>query len=443
MGYPKPPNYLNYLPMNKLLIILLASLCCGACSYTLKIKDGRTAYERKQFAVAAPMLEKEVAKAKTRTERGQLAYLLGDSYRRTGQDERALDWFKTAYDNNYGADALKAYAFGLKKLERYAAAREAFKNLGIEIGSPYEYRKEITACTIAEDWLKQAATNGWKVEAAPFNSNQNDFAPTYFADGRLVFTSDRAMAKSEGNYNWTGQKFMDLFIVEAEAASPQVFDDQLNTLGNEGTACFNPAGTTVYFVRATGAYKGDDAFCKIYVAQKSSTESEWNDPAPLPFQKEKINYLHPALSADGLTLYFASNDPEGWGGYDLYAVQRNTRTETGWDEPETAQPESEHPGERTFSQPGCRYALFRFGRAAGHGWAGHVSHLQIRAQRLGAAHQSESTRQLRRRRFWFLTGHFQRGCQKSTRYQARRLAAQWFPDFQSPRYPRRRRHLAV
>ena len=334
--------------MNKLLVLILALFCCHACSYTLKIKDGRTAYERKQFAVAAPMLEKEVAKAKTRTERGQLAYLLGDAYRRTGQDERALTWFKTAYDNNYGPDALKAYAFGLKKLERYAEARDAFKNLGIEIGSPYEYRKEITTATIAEDWAKQAAGNGWKVEDAAFNSVQNDFAPTYFADGRLVFTSDRAMAKSEGNYNWTGQRFMDLFIVEPEAASPQIFDNQLNTAGNEGTACFNATGTTVYFVRAAGAYKSDDAFCKIYVAQKSSAESEWNEPTPLPFQKEKINYMHPALSADGLTLYFASNDPEGWGGFDLYAVQRNTKSETGWDDPKLLSRNLNTPGNELF-----------------------------------------------------------------------------------------------
>ncbi|MEO6039682.1 MAG: tetratricopeptide repeat protein, partial [Saprospiraceae bacterium] len=334
--------------MNKLGFFLLAFFCCFACTYTLKIKDGRTAYDRKQFAVAVPMLQKEITKAKTRNERGQLAYLLGDAYRRTGQDEQALPWFKMAYDNNGGPDALKAYAFGLKKLERYAEAREAFKNLGIEIGSPYEYRKEITACTIAEDWVKQANGNGWKVEDAPFNSPQNDFAPSPFADGRLVFTSDRAMAKSESNYHWTGQRFMDLFIVEPEAASPQIFDGQINTNGNEGTACFNAAGTMVYFVRATGAYKGDDAYCKIYVAQKSSAESEWNEPTPLPFQKEKINYLHPALSADANTLYFAGNDPEGWGGYDLYSVQRNTKTENGWDEPKLLSRNLNTPGNELF-----------------------------------------------------------------------------------------------
>ena len=77
-------------------------------------------------------------------------------------------------------------------------------------------------------------------------------------------------------------------------------------------------------------------------------ESEWNDPTPLPFQKEKINYLHPALSADGNTLYFSSNDPEGWGGYDLYTVQRDNKAETGWGEPKLLSRNLNTPGNELF-----------------------------------------------------------------------------------------------
>ena len=308
-------------------------LLLSACSYTLKIKDGATAYERKQFAIAVPLLEKEFGRAKTRKEKGQLAYLLGDSYRRIGQDEKSLPWFEAAYSNNFGADALKAQAFTLKKLERYAAARDVFKNLGIEIGSPYEYRKEITAATIAEGWLKERPNNGWSMEAVPFNSAQNDFAPVFFPDGRLVFTSDRNMIVGKENYRWTGNKFMDIFIAEPKSASPQTFESQWNTAGNEGTPCFNKSATEAFFVRAAGAYKGDDAFCKIYFSDKNRTDALWSVPVPLPFQKEKINYFHPALSADGNTLYYACNDPEGWGGFDLWSAQRNPKTETGWDEP--------------------------------------------------------------------------------------------------------------
>lgn len=311
-------------------VLLLVS---HACSYTLKIKDGRTAYDRKQFATAVPMLEKEYNNAKIRKEKGQLAFLLGDSYRRVGQDEKALPWFEAAYANNFGPEALKAQAFTLKKLERYAAAREVFKNLGIEIGSPYEYRKEITACTIAEGWLGERPDNGWSMDAVPFNSPQNDFAPVFFHDGRLVFTSDRNIVGGKENYRWTGNKFMDIFITEPSSASPQTFDSQWNTENNEGTPCFNKFATEAFFVRAVGAYKGDDAYCKIYYTEKGRSDALWSVPTPIPFQKEKINYFHPSLSSDGNTLYFACNDPEGWGGFDLWAMQRNPKTETGWDEP--------------------------------------------------------------------------------------------------------------
>lgn len=315
------------------LICLCLLLLASACSYTLKIKDGRTAYDRKQFSTAIPLLEKEFSKAKTRKEKGQLAFLLGDAYRRVGQDESSLPWFEAAYANNFGAEALKAQAFALKKLQRYAAAREVFKNLGIEIGSPYEYRKEISGCTIAEGWLNEQANNGWSIEPAPFNSPQNDFAPAFFPDGRLVFTSDRSMGVGKESYHWTGNKFMDIFITEPKSASPQTFDSQWNTTNNEGTPCFNRAATEAFFVRAIGAYKGDDAFCKIYMSEKGRADLIWSVPTPLPFQKEKINYLHPTLSPDGNTLYFACNDPEGWGGYDLWSVQRNPKAEGGWDAP--------------------------------------------------------------------------------------------------------------
>ncbi len=338
-----------YLSMNTKAIFLLFSFCSFFlffCTYTLKIKDGHTAYDRKQFATAIPMLEKEVQRAKSRTEKGRLAYELAESYRRSGQDDKSLDWYKTAYDNNYGSEALKGYAYTLKKLGRYAEARESFKNLGIEIGSPYEYRKEITACNVSEGWLKETPGNGWKVESAAFNSAQNDFSPVFYTDGRIVFTSDRSMSKSEEAYKWTGNKFMDLFIVEAGGASPQEFDNGLNTNGNEGTATFNSNGTEVFFVRAVSSYKGDDAFCKIF--ESSHSGSAWSDPVPLPFQKEKINYLHPALSADGNTLYFSCNDPEGWGGYDLYSVQRIAKSENGWETPKLLSRNLNTPGNEVF-----------------------------------------------------------------------------------------------
>lgn len=303
----------------------------GACTPTTPIKDGATAYDRKQYHVAIPMLQRDFERAKGRSEKGQLAYRVAESYRHTGNYASALQWYGLAYQYNYGPEALKGQAYMLKRLERYAEAKEAFRNLSIEIGSPYEYRKEMTACDVALGWQELAKESGWSVQPVPFNSPQNDFAPAFYADGRLVFSSDRPAANSKKNYGWTGNKFMDLFIADPEAYGAQPFDARINTTGNEGTVAFNRNFTEMYFARAVGAYKGDDQYCKLYSSTR--IEGGWSEARPLPFQKERVNYMHPALSPDGQTLVFASNDPDGWGGYDLWTMRRNDQLEGGWEEP--------------------------------------------------------------------------------------------------------------
>ena len=214
-------------------------LFLSACTYTIKVKDGRTAHDRMQYNAAVPMLEKEYNRAKTRQERGKIAFLLGESLEKSGNNDKANQWFKTAYDNNYGPEALRAYAYSLKKAELYEQAGKTFKELGIEIGSPYEYRREITACTVAQEWKKAEKKNGWSMIEGTFNSPKNDFSPILYHDGRLVFTSDRGNSTGEERYLWTGNDFMDLFIVEQGSASPQAFDLAINTSAHQGTACFS------------------------------------------------------------------------------------------------------------------------------------------------------------------------------------------------------------
>lgn len=61
--------------------------------------------------------------------------MLGESYR-LNMNDKALEWYKNAYDQQYGSDALKEYVYTLKRTEQYTLAAQQFKDLGIEIGSP-------------------------------------------------------------------------------------------------------------------------------------------------------------------------------------------------------------------------------------------------------------------------------------------------------------------
>ena len=299
------------------------------CTYTQKIKDGRMAYDRMQYSVATQMLKKEYNKTKSRIEKGKLAYLIGDSYRRMNQSEASIPWFKTAYDYQYGVDALKYYAFALKQNQQYREAADAFKNLGLEIGSPYEYRREITACNQAMDWQKDIEQNNFKVSLASFNTSDADYAPMAYGNDHLVFTSDRSSSAGEDTYNWTGNAFSDLFLVNLNSNTVQPFDPEINTPNNEGTVAFNESFTEMYFTRCFNDVNRADIYCQLMVSKKEG--DSWSMAVPLNFVEEKVNYGHPSLSADGSTLYFSCNHPEGWGGYDIYYSERSP---DGWDYPQ-------------------------------------------------------------------------------------------------------------
>ena len=312
--------------------LLSLLLVVSACTYTAKITDGATAVDRKQYSVAVPMLEREFKKAKTRKEKGEIAANLAKSYVETGNDEAALGWFQKAYDNNAGPSALEGKADALKRLERFEDAIQTYTDLGFEIGSRYEYRKQIAGAEAALKWRDQEAKGKkrpYAVETAAFNSRQADYAPVIL-DNRLVFTSDRAAATGEEKYNWTGRGFTDLFVVDPVAGgSPAPLDAGLNTPDHEGTPTFSADGQEMYFTRCAAPAKREDAYCGLYRAERSG--DGWGPARPLSFVRAGINYLHPALSADGKKLYFSSLQGDGWGGYDIYVANRSAEGE--WNDP--------------------------------------------------------------------------------------------------------------
>ncbi len=320
---------------------LLLSLLVAACTYTQKVRDGRTAYEVKQYAVATELLRKEYRKAKSRVEKGKIAYLLGKSYEEINESEKSIDWFMTAYNNAYGVDALRDYAYALKKAERYQEAIDAFRNLGIEIGSPYEYRREINACEVAMGW-RESDRRQYRVELLPFNSKFADYSPTVYKGNQLVITSDRAASTGKDTYNWTGNAFSDLFLVDLNSNNIAGFDQALNSPHNEGTIAFSQSYDEVYFTRCFGGKK-EDAYCKLM--ESKNRGNSWTAPRVLDFVEDGVNYGHPSLSADGQELYFSCNHPDGWGGYDIYLSRK---TPEGWGQPKLLGRSVNTPGDEKF-----------------------------------------------------------------------------------------------
>ncbi|MDH3651250.1 MAG: DUF2225 domain-containing protein, partial [Saprospiraceae bacterium] len=138
--------------MTSRLLAGLLSVLMLSCSYTEKIRDGKTAYERKRYFQASEMLKEEYSSAGSSIERGNIAYLIGESNLKFNNLTEATKWFKEAYELGYGSSALAQYAFCLKQNERYEEAAEAFYQVGEEIGDRVKFRREISNCLQAVDW---------------------------------------------------------------------------------------------------------------------------------------------------------------------------------------------------------------------------------------------------------------------------------------------------
>ncbi|BDS13407.1 OmpA family protein [Aureispira anguillae] len=303
-----------------------------ACTYTERIKDGKTAYARKQFQVAIPMLKEEFDKAKDIQVKGETAYMLGESYRRTHQTQAAADWYKRAQTQRYGKDTDLKHARMLQQLQDYDEARRAFQNAGRYAGDVRLYQEEMIACQKAKQWLADSDKNLYQVQSLATNNEATDFSPVLYEAHQLLITSDRAQSEGKENYKWTGEKFFDLYLLDTKAETVERFEAPFNQSFHQGALCFSADKNMVFFTQCGSEEKIAVDYCQIMFSRKNS--SGWSAPQAIDLGDNANNYIHPTLSDDGKMLVFACNKAEGFGGYDLYySIKIGDDDEAKWSEP--------------------------------------------------------------------------------------------------------------
>lgn len=116
-------------------------------------------------------------------------------------------------------------------------------------------------------------------------------------------------------------------------SAPKNVGEPVNSPFVEQGAFISKDGLSLYFQsNRPGGFGGTD----IYVSQRPSIDAPWGTPQNLgPNINTPFNEGAVALSTDGHRLYFSSNRPGGFGGGDLYVSRRhNKRDDFGWELPE-------------------------------------------------------------------------------------------------------------
>ncbi|MEZ4898216.1 MAG: OmpA family protein [Saprospiraceae bacterium] len=321
-------------------VLLLALL--SACSGTQKIKSGEEAYQYLQYQTAIQLLSEEYERSTIPPEKAHKAYLIAKSFAANDDLNLALQWFRTAYDLDYGEQALFDYAVIMKRLERYDSAMKIFEALSKSAEFQIMARQEMQACKTALVWKTNKVA--YTVEPVSFNSAGSEYSPILYLDDQIAFVSDRPQSTGDYTFNWTGRKFSDIFLAPAHRTGeePHLFNDIVNSDANEGPLAFSKDYQTIFFTRCSAPEEERD-YCKIYFSRKGPYV--WSDPVELSFVQPGFNYRHPTVDASDSIMIFSSDMPNGQGGFDLYYTRLSG---TKWSDPVNLGPRVNSQGNESF-----------------------------------------------------------------------------------------------
>lgn len=281
--------------------------------------------------------------------RTELVYMIAECYRLINDPKNAETWYKLAVkSSNARPDAQYWLAQSMKKNGKYQQAVDELKKYKQIAPSDARADQEIRACELALEW--QRNPEAYKVEELrDLNSKDADFSPAFGRDdfGLIYFTSSREDASGNKTHGATGQGFTDIFesrLDKKSKWSTPVPVDVINSEFEDGTPVFSGNYRELYFTRCE-AGKRERKGCVIMYSKR--TGDSWSEPKNIGILPDSVVAAHPAISSDGLTMYFVSDISGGFGGKDIW---KSTRASEGdaWSAPRNLGPDVNTPGNELF-----------------------------------------------------------------------------------------------
>lgn len=190
-------------------------------------------------------------------------------------------------------------------------------------------------------WVSYAQTyevvevnfEGTVKEIKNVNTPGIEFCPSW-VNNELIFTSSREFdLLAYGENNWKNSGYLNVYKTNIKGdnlsdsvkfKSSKIFSEQIKSNSHTGPLCFSITGDTIFFTQTMSKVKRikrKEYRPQIYMAIRKG--NGWTDIQLLPFNKPENSYAHPSYNSATQTLYFASDQPGGKGGNDIYYVNLN------------------------------------------------------------------------------------------------------------------------
>jgi len=232
---------------------------------------------------------------------GDILYYLGRAYHVNCQFDTAISYFQKYVANNLTE-------------ERKESAR-----------------RYIGYCNSAKDLIAHPVKVKITNLGSPVNTDASEYAPVITADESEIIYTYRGPQSTGGleNINYkpdsNGEYYEDI-LMSQKVGEGWVIPEKLSSLdtkGNDASIALSTDGEILFTFRSTPEDGGD-----IYMSKLNG--DSWTKPVNLGANvNSKYWEGSCSLSSDGMTLYFASERPGGFGGRDIYSSRQQSNGKWG------------------------------------------------------------------------------------------------------------------
>ena len=294
---------------------------------------------------------------------------LGEAYRLVNEYDSALLYYTKAA--NWGVVVGNKIAELQAMVGDYANAQKGYQSIVANNRSIFNDSRLYGFSNVSKFY---ADSLDFKIFTTKLNTRYNEFNAVPFREG-IVFESNRVITKKKKKrtqiltkeFAWDGAGYTRLFYVNNAKdirvdstvfsnwrdknftidqlsmgtsndnkiiskpldfqvlpfnndSSVTLFTKQFGTQLNFGAISFTADGKTAYYTR-NGRKTKIGYLLEVWEAKFK--DGRWTPSDRLFFNKQGNNYFHPSITPDGQRLYYVSDEAGGYGGTDIYYIEKN------------------------------------------------------------------------------------------------------------------------
>jgi len=257
---------------------------------------------------------------------------IGDCHFQLNRPQEALSWYDRAVVlGNTEPDVLLRYGKALMYTGDYYGAKKWFLQYAESnqaVGQHFSQMCDFALLAARRDGLFAALNE-------PINTSASDYAPAFYGE-KIVYNSARTDIKrkttAKTSSDWMGSAYNQLFATQrgtGEASylqNPTFLHDDLQNDFNEGPVSFSSDGRRVAYCRnnfidGTRQIAEKGVSMSLHIADV--VDGKWLNERAFPYNGSDFSTGYPCFSPDGNSLYFASTQDGGFGGWDIFVSTWN------------------------------------------------------------------------------------------------------------------------